>query len=64
MENNGHYKDKLMFNVDRAIVHDFKNKIDKSVNGENIFKSVKRVKVHKLTQSEMITGRPHMNYGW
>ena len=56
------YKDKLVFNVDRAgrIVHDFKNKIDKSVNGENVFKSMADL-VHKLTQNlEMITGRPHI----
>lgn len=56
------YKDKLVFNVDRAqrIVHDFKNKVQKSVNGENIFKSMADL-VHKLTQNlEMITGRPHI----
>ena len=56
------YKDKLVFNVDRAqrIVHDFKNKVQKSVNGENVFKSMADL-VDKLTQNlEMITGRPHI----
>ena len=56
------YKDKLVFNVDRAqrIVNDFKNKIEKSVSGDNIFKSMADL-VHKLTENlEMITGRPHI----
>jgi hypothetical protein len=56
------YKDKLVYNVDRAqrIVHDFKNKIDKSIGGENVFKSMAEL-VHKLTFNlDLITGRPHI----
>ena len=67
MENTDSYKDKLVFKVDRAqrIVHDFKNKVQKSVNGENIFKSVADL-VHKLTQNLRNDYRKtsYIDYAW
>ena len=56
------YKDKLVFNVDKSlrIVSEFKNKIEQTVNGENIFKSMAEL-IDKLTDRlDTLTGKPHI----